>query len=129
MNIVVLGASAWLGKRLALRLAKQADNLILLGRRPEKLQSVAEESELGGKAKIYILDLADIENIQQVSKEIVTSLGQIDILLNVAGGEYVGRIKDCKPDELCNMFDSYIRGQALFLSLLLPALRQSSSDH
>lgn len=128
MNIVILGASSWLGKRLAIRLAKRADKLILIARRLERLKAIAKESGYQEKIETYSLDLADIQAIQEVTKKLITSLDHIDIVLNVAGGEYVGRISNCEVSDYCQMFDAYVRGQTLFLSLLLPALRKAKNS-
>lgn len=125
MNIVILGASAWLGRRLAVRLAKRADKLILIARRLDRLQAVAEESGYKERIETYSLDLSDVSAVQGVTKQLITSLKQVDIFLNVAGGDYVGRVKDCEVTDFCQMFDAYVRGQTLFLSLLLPALREA----
>jgi short-subunit dehydrogenase len=128
VKIVILGASAWLGRRLAVRLAKRADKLILIARRLDRLQAVAEESGYKERIETYTLDLAKIQEIQEVSEKLVNSLGEIDIFLNVVGGDYVGRVKDCEVANFCQMFDAYVRGQTLFLSLLLPALRQAKNS-
>jgi NAD(P)-dependent dehydrogenase (short-subunit alcohol dehydrogenase family) len=127
MNIVILGGSKWLGKRLAQTLLPNAERLILLSRSPIAPQLVCGARAEAHRVDCRVMDLADIEAVKATAKQIAKDYDKLDLVLNVAGGTYVGRLADSQPTEFCQMFDAYIRGITLFNTLLLPPLRNAAS--
>ncbi len=78
---VVTGASSGIGAEIARLLAARGDLCILLARRADRLQALAEE--LGGEAEPC--DVSDRAAVEDVAKRILARHPKIDMLVNNAG--------------------------------------------
>ena len=69
---VITGATSGIGKEYAFQLAKKGYDLILVGRRVEKIKAVAEEIENNFKVKtcVEILDLTDDNKLDDFIKRL-----------------------------------------------------------
>ncbi len=84
---LVTGASGWLGGAISKRLAVEGAKVYLGGRNENKLKDLQEDIEgLGGLAIPVSLDVTDNESIEKAVGAIIRSAGEIDILVNCAGG-------------------------------------------
>jgi short-subunit dehydrogenase len=84
--VIVTGASAGIGKALALRLASQGAKLALAARRTGRLEQVAAECRaLGGEALIAPTDVSDESQCQALVENTVGEFGGLDMLINNAG--------------------------------------------
>ena len=94
-SALITGASSGIGKATALEFAKAGINLALVSRNPEKLEAVAQAAmDAGVKAKAYILDLAEVEQVREKISAIASDFGSIDILVNNAGMGYTNTLSD-----------------------------------
>ncbi|HGY55246.1 MAG TPA: SDR family oxidoreductase [Caldithrix abyssi] len=86
-NVVVLtGASAGIGKELAMQLARQGACLSLAARHADRLEEVGEQCrQLGAKAITVPTDVADKKQCEQLIERTVQEYGRIDTLVNNAG--------------------------------------------
>jgi ketoreductase len=85
-TIVVTGAGTGIGKSIAIRLAKSGINLVLIGRRKQPLDDLAQEVE-SLDATAYVLE-CDVRNSTLVSETVakaVSRFGGVDVLVNNAG--------------------------------------------
>ena len=85
---LVTGASVGLGREIAIRLAKEGCQLIILARREALLNDLASEIESRGYLRPLVLssDITDRQAPQKVLAHVFAKLGHIDILINNAGG-------------------------------------------
>ena len=85
-KILITGASSGIGYALAQQLAKADAHVLLLARRLNELEHLKQQIEsAGGQASVYVCDLNNFEEIDQVSELILQQFGHIDILVNNAG--------------------------------------------
>lgn len=83
---VVTGASSGLGVQMAKGFAAQGADLVLMARRLEKLQNVAEEIRaLGVKCLAIECDVTSTEDINKAVQETIKQYNKVDILVNCAG--------------------------------------------
>ena len=84
--VIITGASAGIGKELALRLAAEGAWLALGARNAEKLEAVAENCrQKGGRALAVQTDVSDKKSCQDLIEKTVEEYGKIDVLVNNAG--------------------------------------------
>ena len=85
-TIVLTGASAGIGRSLALSLAQQSANLVLAARNQAALEeTVAACTDQGGKAIAVLTDVTQPEACQRVIEKALKVFDQIDVLINNAG--------------------------------------------
>lgn len=87
MVAVVSGASSGLGQQMALALARQGANLVILARRVERLEEFKPKLIEAGAEKVLAIkcDVTSTEDINKAAEETEREFGKVDILLNCAG--------------------------------------------
>lgn len=85
---VVTGASTGIGRAIAKGLAAEGVELVVVARRRELLESLAQEIEavVGPRPQIVALDLMEADAAQRLADESLRLLGRAEILVNNAGG-------------------------------------------
>ncbi len=83
---LVTGASSGLGLEFARQLAARGSNLVLVARRADRLQELADDlgTTHGVQVEVMVADLTDAEQLAQVEERLATGPG-IDLLVNNAG--------------------------------------------
>ncbi|TGD37057.1 SDR family oxidoreductase [Brevibacterium aurantiacum] len=93
--VVVTGGGSGIGRCTAHELASLGAHVAIVGRNPDKLDSVRSEiEEDGGSVSTHISDIRDEETIVATIAAILKDYGRIDGLVNNAGGQYRAAIKD-----------------------------------
>ncbi len=88
--ILVTGGGSGIGRCTAHELAALGAQVVLLGRNLEKLQAVtAEIAQDGGLASYQVCDIRNEEMVKAAIAAMLKAHGQIDGLVNNAGGQYI----------------------------------------
>ena len=88
--IVVTGGGSGIGRCTAHELASLGAQVVLVGRKPEKLDAVRAEIEAaGGKASTQAFDIRNEDAVRSAIAAVVAAHGRIDGLVNNAGGQYI----------------------------------------
>ncbi len=83
---VITGASAGMGRAMALRFAAEGAIVVAVARRKERLEAIAQEAESKGhKLVAKEGDVANQAQMEQMMDDVVAEFGRIDILINNAG--------------------------------------------
>lgn len=83
---LIVGASRGIGRAIARGLAEAGASVALCSRTQRDLLQAAEEIRAGGaRAEIFPADVARVDDIHWLVREVLARMGQIDILVNVAG--------------------------------------------
>lgn len=89
--VVITGGTGVLGRAIGSHLAHEGAKVVLLGRRKNVGEELAEDiRKQGGHATFMVCDVTDIEAVNQVRDEVVRLYGRVDALLNAAGGNMPG---------------------------------------
>jgi NAD(P)-dependent dehydrogenase (short-subunit alcohol dehydrogenase family) len=97
---IVTGGGTGIGRGTSLVLAEHGADIVLAGRRPEPLESTAEEIEaLGRRALPVPSDVTDADACQHLVDATLDALGRVDILVNNAGGAETKSIGTWTEDE------------------------------
>lgn len=93
------GASAGIGAAFARRLARDDWSLVLVARRLERLETLAEEvsKRHGIQARVLAADLAETEGLRRVCADVEAH--PPDLLVNNAGFGTVGRFAELDPEQ------------------------------
>ena len=87
---IVTGGGSGIGRCVAHELSALGAHVVLLGRKPEKLQTVLDEiTHDGGRASFHVCDIRQEDAVKQTVAAIVAARGRIDGLVNNAGGQYL----------------------------------------
>ena len=81
-----VGASRGIGRAIARGLAEAGASVALTSRTEADLLHAAEEIRaLGARAEVFAADVSRVAEIQALVRDVLVRMGQIDILVNVAG--------------------------------------------
>lgn len=110
---LVVGAGAGIGRSCALAFAEGGADVVLVARRPEPLQALADEvsDRFGHRALAVPADVSDVEQCRRIVDVTVETFGRIDIVVNVAtvgGGQF--RIDDLDLDLYRRAFEMNVIG-------------------
>lgn len=121
---LVTGASSGIGKATALALAQAGVDLILVSRSADKLQAVAAEArQLGVKADVCPVDLADVQQVQAAMQELAARFGPIDILVNNAGMGYTADLLATSLSDWQRVLDLNLTSVFQCIQGILPSMR------
>lgn len=88
--VIVTGGGSGIGRCVAHELAELGASVALVGRKIEKLQNVVDEiNHDGGEASAYVCDIRQEDAVRKTITDIKSHYGQIDGLVNNAGGQYM----------------------------------------
>ena len=93
-TVVVTGGGSGIGRCTAHELAALGARVVLVGRKPEKLEHVRAEIEAdGGRADTEALDIRHEDQVQVGVAAIVARHGRIHGLVNNAGGQFAAPLE------------------------------------
>lgn len=98
--VLITGASSGFGEEFARQYAEQGHSLVLVARRLDRLQALAEKLRRQYRSEIVVeqVDLSDIEAITQLHRRLRERGIAIDILINNAGHGLQGPFVDSSLD-------------------------------
>jgi 3-hydroxy acid dehydrogenase/malonic semialdehyde reductase len=113
MIALITGATSGIGRSTAIEFAKNGYNLIITGRRDDRLKEIKITLEKDHSVKVLTLDF-DVRDEKQVDaaiRSIPSEFKQIDVLVNNAGlAAGLSAIQDGKLDHWEQMIDTNIKG-------------------
>src|SRR5579863_1574128 len=98
--VVVTGASAGVGRAVALAFAREGARVALLARGVQRLQATREEIErLGGHAMIFPADVASSHDVESSADQVEQQMGPIDVWVNNAVATIFSPVEETAPEE------------------------------
>jgi 3-hydroxy acid dehydrogenase / malonic semialdehyde reductase len=131
-TILVTGATSGFGKAIATLFAQKGFDIIINGRRNDRLQSLKQELEAQyGRSVIALcFDVRDKEAVQTNIALLQKEVSQIDILVNNAGlAAGLATIDEGDTDNWDNMIDTNIKGLLYVTRQIAPMMRSQCSGH
>ena len=84
--VIVTGASAGIGKSLALLLASQCAKVVIAARRAERLDKIAEQCRMFcGEVLVIPTDVSNEMHCKALIEKTINAYGKLDMLINNAG--------------------------------------------
>lgn len=121
---LITGASSGIGETFARRLAREGYNLVLVARRKERLEALAEDLKrrYAITAQPIAADLTYADDLRRVSDVVAGQAndGQLDLLINNAGFGTIGHFADLPLAEQMNMNHLHITASVQLTRAALP---------
>jgi NAD(P)-dependent dehydrogenase (short-subunit alcohol dehydrogenase family) len=127
MNWLITGVGSGLGAALATAALARGDTVA--GTVRAASDGVTFEALAPGRARAFILDLADAAAIAAVAGEAQAALGGIDVLVNNAGYGLVGAVEEATADEIRAQFEVNVFAPLSLIRAVLPAMRARRAGH
>jgi len=130
--ILITGATSGFGEAIALKFARNGDDLIITGRRKEKLEKLADE--IRSRCNVSVLSLCfDVRKLDACEKAIQTLTEvwkKIDVLINNAGlAVGLNPIHEGVIDDWERMIDTNVKGLLYMTRLVAPMMVEQGFGH
>lgn len=103
---VITGATSGIGRETAIEFARAGANVVIAGRREQRLQQLVSEIEsTGGHALGVVTDVAEQAQVDHLIESAVERFGRIDILVNNAGVAFAGRFDQMTLEDFRRVMD------------------------
>lgn len=122
---IITGAGTGIGAAAAKRLSLNGWTVVLVGRRPDKLQETAAACKQGSTI-VLADDLADPAAAARIVDKTLEATGRIDALINNAATIKVMPVTDYPLEQIDLHWAINIRAPFLLIQAAVPALRKSS---
>ena len=87
--VLVSGAGSGLGKAIAVLFARLGATLVVCGRNPKKLDTAVSFFEtFGAKVSTHTMTIRDPDAVNEMMDAVFEQHGQLDVLINNAGGQF-----------------------------------------
>lgn len=126
----ITGATSGIGKATATHFAANGINLILCGRRQDRLDAL--QAALSRHVQVHTLnfDVRDKEAVQQAIAGLPEDFQQIDILINNAGNAHgLDSIQDGSTEDWDAMLDINVKGLLYVSDAIIPKMIRANSGH
>lgn len=128
--VLITGASSGIGRAAAIEFAKNGANLVLLARRKEKLDQLAQELEQYNTQVFPIsCDISDKSQVRSMSHKVLEKFGKIDILVNNAGFAIYGTVSEISIEDIESQMQTNYLGMVYCTKNFLPVLLEQNSGH
>ncbi len=114
---VITGGGTGIGLAIAERLAAEGSEVVLVGRRKERLDAAA--SKIGPRARSFAADVGEESEV----RALFDSMPHVDVLVTCAGGAFFGTIENAPPDRWRELFHGRFFGQINCCHYAVPKMR------
>lgn len=132
MNALITGITSGFGKAIAFRLAGLGYNLIVTGRRKERLEELTQQLRTDYPIEVFPLcfDVRDNDACKKAINSIPENLKRIDLLINNAGlAAGASPFQESDLDDFEKMIDTNIKGLLYITKLIVPGMIEQQSGH
>ncbi len=130
--ICITGATSGIGKATAEQFAQSGYDLILCGRREDRLQTLAEKlhREYNSAIQALVLDVRDQKKVEQSFRELPNEWKSIDILVNNAGlAAGIAPLTEGLIDDWDQMIDTNVKGLLYVTREVARGMKERGQGH
>ena len=131
-KIFVTGATSGIGLECARAFAQDGDNVLIAGRRADRLAAIKEdfEQQYGIRVDTLVLDVSKREDVDAKVKAAIEAFGGIDVLVNNAGlAQGLDSFQDSSVDDAVTMINTNVLGLLYVTKAVLPFMMAQNSGH
>ncbi|WP_439554977.1 SDR family NAD(P)-dependent oxidoreductase [Dyadobacter sp.] len=127
---LITGATSGIGKATAELFADAGINLILCGRRQERLDELAEKLSSKVQVTTLLFDVRDKGAVLAMINSLSDDWKNIDILINNAGNAHgLGSLDEGDTDDWDSMIDGNVKGLLYVSKAVIPLLLEKGKGH
>jgi len=129
---LITGATAGFGRATAETLARNDFDVIITGRRADKLESLEEEirTKTGADVLSLTFDIRDREAVKKAKDQLVGKWEEVDLLVNNAGlAAGLSHIHEGLVDDWEQMIDTNIKGLLYITRQISPGMVKRGKGH
>ena len=130
--IFITGATAGFGKAIAFKFAEHGYNVILNGRREDRLRAIEQTltEQFGAQVLSLAFDIRDRQAVEQSINSLPHDWKKIDVLVNNAGlAAGLSLIQDGQIDDWELMIDTNLKGLLYVSRAIMPLMVNQKSGH
>jgi NADP-dependent 3-hydroxy acid dehydrogenase YdfG len=130
--VCITGATSGIGRACAFAFAKNGDNLILTGRRGDRLRELAGELQKEFSVKVLTLcfDIRNKKDVDEAIGGLTENWKQLDVLINNAGlAAGLDPIQHGSAGDWDQMIDTNVKGLLYITRAVVPAMIARSRGH
>jgi 3-hydroxy acid dehydrogenase/malonic semialdehyde reductase len=125
----ITGASSGIGRATAVALSKAGFQLVVTGRRRERLEELKQELA-GIPVHILTFDVRDRAATEAAIASLPAKFAEVDVLINNAGNAHgLAPIQDGDPADWDAMLDGNVKGLLYVSKALLPTMTRRKTGH
>lgn len=136
-TVLITGASRGIGKAIALKLAGEKANIVVVAKSVEEnpklggtiFTAAKEIEEVGGKALAIQCDIRFEDQVKNAVEKAVEKFGGIDILINNASAISLTTGENTSSKAFSLMHDINVKGTFFTSQFCIPYLKKSSNAH
>jgi 3-hydroxy acid dehydrogenase / malonic semialdehyde reductase len=129
-NALITGATSGIGEATARLLATNKYNLILCGRRKEKLEKLKAELSAHTRVTTLSFDVRDYGAVKSALKSLSSDWKRIDVLINNAGNAHgLDPIHKGSVEDWDAMIDINVKGLLYVSREVIPGMTEQKSGH
>jgi NAD(P)-dependent dehydrogenase (short-subunit alcohol dehydrogenase family) len=124
-SVIVTGGTRGIGRGIAHVLARAGDRLMITGRKPARLEAVAQElEEIGADFRTLQADVADAAASQKVVEETVNAFGGVDgLVANAQSYISVKPLAEIDDSDFDRVLDTGPKGTLWLMQAVLPHMQ------
>lgn len=131
--VVITGASAGLGRAIAMAFAKRGASVGLIARGSAGMEGLEaakrDVDRLGGKGLILPCDVADPDQVEAAAEQAEKELGPIDVWVNNAMTSVFGPVTGIKPEDFKRVTEVTYLGQVYGTMAALKRMKPRDRGH
>jgi NADP-dependent 3-hydroxy acid dehydrogenase YdfG len=125
--VVITGASSGIGAALAELLAQRGASVVLVARRREALQAVADKC--GERAMVAVADMTLREDVRRVVADAIGRFGHIDVWINNAGQGITRPPSQLTDEDIDQMMLANVKSAFYGIQEVLPHFKGRGEGH
>jgi NADP-dependent 3-hydroxy acid dehydrogenase YdfG len=122
--VLVTGASSGIGAATARAASRAGARVVLIARREERIQQLAEEL---GDAVAVPCDVTDRAQVEAAVHTAIDKFGQIDVLVNNAGQGLQATVDAIDPDDFRALLELNLVAPLVTMQAVLPGMRKQGT--
>lgn len=127
---LITGATSGIGRATATLFAKNNINLVLCGRRQDRLETISKELSSLTNVHTLCFDVRDKESVNSLLSNLPKGCNTIDILINNAGNAHgLDSIETGSSDDWDAMIDINVKGLLYVSRAIIPQMIKRASGH